>query len=47
MKLVDNATKIKMLQTRIALLRSRGERDRQGIINKLARQIRNLEEENA
>lgn len=45
MKLVDNATQIKMLQTRIALMCTRGERERMGIINKMKRQIRKLEQE--
>jgi hypothetical protein len=45
MKLVDNSTQITMLRSRMNLLRTRGEQERQGIINKLARQIRKLEQE--
>lgn len=45
MKLVDNSTQITMLRSRMNLLRTRGAQERQGIINKLARQIRKLEQE--
>ena len=46
MKLVDTQTQIKMLENRIALMKTRGEQERAGIIAKARRQIRKLKQEN-
>jgi hypothetical protein len=45
MKLVDTRTQIKMLENRIALMKTRGEQERVGIIAKARRQIRKLKQE--
>lgn len=45
MKLTDNATQIQLLQHRISILKTRGESERKGLINKMMRQIRALQEE--
>ena len=45
MRLIDNNTKIKMLEQRIALMKVRGEQERSGIIAKAKRQIRKLQQE--
>lgn len=42
---IDKNTKIAMLEQRIALMKTRGEQERQGIIAKAQRQIRKLEKE--
>ena len=44
MQLIDNDTKIKMLEQRIALMKVRGEQERFGIIAKAKRQIRKLQQ---
>ena len=45
MQLIDNDTKIKMLEQRIALMKVRDEQERFGIIAKAKRQIRKLQQE--
>ena len=45
MQLIDNDTKIKMLEQRIALMKVRGEQERSDIIAKAKRQIRKLQQE--
>jgi hypothetical protein len=45
MKLVDTQTQIKMLENRIALMKTRGEQERVGLIAKCRRQIRKLQQE--
>ncbi len=45
MQLIDNGTKIKMLEQRIALMKVRGEQERSSIIAKAKLQIRKLQQE--
>lgn len=45
MRLIDNDTKIKMLEQRIALMKVHGGHERFGIIAKAKRQIRKLQQE--
>ena len=45
MQLIDNDTKIKMLEQRIALMKVRGEQEPSGIIAKAKQQIRKLQQE--
>lgn len=45
MKLTDKETMIKMLEHRVAILRTRGEQERIGLINKCKRKIRQLQRE--
>ena len=45
MKLSNKEIQIQMLERRIALMRTRGEQERAGIIAKAERQIRKLREE--
>lgn len=45
MRLTDKETEIKVLEQRVALMRTRGEQERSGIIVKAKRRIRRLQEE--
>ena len=45
MRLTDKETEIKVLEQRVALMRTRGEQERSGIIAKAKRRIRSLQEE--
>ena len=45
MRLIDNDTKIKMLEQRIAMMKTRGEQERVGLIAKAKRRIRKLQQE--
>ena len=45
MRLTDKETEIKVLEQRVALMRTRGEQERSGIIAKTKRQIRKLQQE--
>lgn len=44
MRLTDKETEIKVLEQRVALMRTRGEQERYGIIAKAKRRIRRLQE---
>ena len=45
MRLTDKNVEIKMLEQRIAMMKTRGEQERFGIIAKAKRQIRKLQQE--
>ena len=45
MQLIDKNIEIKMLEQRIAMMKTRGEQERFGIIAKAKRQIRKLQQE--
>lgn len=45
MRLTDKETEIKVLEQRVALMRTRGEQERFGIIAKAKRRIRKLQQE--
>lgn len=45
MRLTDKNTEIKMLEHRIAMMKTRGEQERAGIIAKAKRKIRQLQRE--
>ena len=45
MRLTDKETEIKVLEQRVALMRTRGEQEHYGIIAKAKRRIRKLQEE--
>lgn len=45
MRLTDKETEIKVLEQRVALMRTRGEQERAGLIAKAKRQIRKLQQE--
>ena len=45
MRLTDKDIEIKMLEQRIAMMKTRGEQERFGIIAKATRQIRELQQE--
>ena len=45
MRLTDKNVEIKMLEQRIAMMKTRGEQERVGLIAKAKRQIRKLQQE--